>query len=59
MLSGDKMIYFKLGLYTKDVMAILTREDEKVMSHESHSSSAAENEAEKADGEDLDSFTHA
>lgn len=38
-------------------MATLTREDEKVISRKSQSSSAAESEAEKADGEDSDSFT--
>lgn len=39
-------------------MATLIRENEKVISRKSHSSPAAESEAEKADGEDLDGFTH-
>lgn len=52
------MIHFKPKLRREDVMVILTRDDEKVISHKSQSSSAAESEAEKADGEGLDSFTH-
>lgn len=39
-------------------MATFTREDEKVISRKIHSSSSVESEAEKADGEDLDGFTH-
>lgn len=40
------------------VKVAITREDEKVISRKSQNSSAAESEAEKADGEDLDGFTH-
>lgn len=51
------MIYFKSRLRREGVRATLTREDEKVISRKSQSSSAAQSEAEKADGEDLDGFT--
>lgn len=52
------MIYSDSRLRREGLMAILTREDEKVVSHQSQSSSTAESEAEEADGEDSDSFTH-
>lgn len=56
---GNKMIYFKSRLRREDVMATLTRQDERVISRQSQgSSAAAESKAEKDHGEDLGSFTH-
>lgn len=46
---GNKMIYFKSRLRREGVMATLTREDERVISRKSRSSSAAESKAEKDD----------
>lgn len=43
------MIYFKSRLRREGVMATLTREDERVISRKSQSSSAAESKAEKDD----------
>lgn len=51
------MIYFKSNSGRDDVMAFILIVEE-VIWHESQSTSAAESEAGKADGEDLDSFTN-